>query len=101
MRIFLSRIRSLFRSRHLDNEFNDELETHISLLTEENIRRGMSPEEARYAALRTFGGLTQVKETNRERRGLHQLEMFLQDLRYGFHALRKNPAFAAIAIVTL
>ncbi|HEY6971659.1 MAG TPA: ABC transporter permease, partial [Candidatus Angelobacter sp.] len=47
------------------------------------------------------GGLTQVKETNRERRGLHQLEMFLQDLRYGFHALRKNPAFAAIAIVTL
>ena len=101
VRSFLLRLRSLFTRRRLDEQFDQELETHISLLTEENIRRGMAPGDARYAALRSFGGVTQVKEQNREHRGLHQLEMFLQDLRYGLHALRKNPAFAAIAILTL
>src|SRR5215469_15690542 len=98
---FLMRLRSLFVRRRLDEEFDDELQTHISLLTEENMRRGMTRDDARYAALRSFGGVTQVKEHNRERRALHQLEILLQDLRYGFHALRKNPAFAAIAIMTL
>src|SRR5215471_14391489 len=98
---FLMRLRSLFVRRRLDEEFDDELQTHISLVTEENMRRGMTRDDARYAALRSFGGVTRVKEHNRERRALHQLEILLQDLRYGFHALRKNPAFAAIAIMTL
>ena len=91
---------SLFQ-RRLDREFDQEVRIHLSLLTEENLRRGMTPEEARYAALRSFGNVTQVREDNRQRRGLYHLDVLSQDLRYGLHTMRKNPAFAVIAILTL
>ena len=97
----LQRLRALFTSRRLDSEFDQELETHISLLTEENARRGMSPKEARDAALRSFGGVTQAKEDNREHRGFSRLESWLRDLRYAFQALRKNRGFSAVAVTTL
>src|SRR5215470_3107490 len=101
VRAFLLRVRALFSGRRLDHEFDQEVQTHISLLTEENMRRGMTRDEARYAALRSFGGVTQVQEHHREHRGLHQFDIVWQDLRYGFHVLSKNPGFAAIAILTL
>jgi predicted permease len=91
---------SLFQ-RRLDREFDQEVRIHLSLLTEENLRRGMTPEEARYAALRSFGNVTQVREDNRQRRGLYHLDVLGQDLRYGLHTMRKNPAFAVIAVLTL
>src|SRR5215471_16695843 len=101
MLAFLSRFRALFTRRRLDDEFGEEVETHISLLTEENIRRGMTREEARYAALKSFGGVTQVKEANRQRRGFYSLEIFLQDLRYAGRMMRKYPAVTTVALITL
>ena len=64
-------------------------------------RQGMSREEARYAALRAFGGVAQVKEAYRERRGLPAVEKTLQDLRYGLRALRRTPGFTAMAVLAL
>src|SRR2546422_7526063 len=71
------------------------------LVEEENIRRGMTPEEARYAALRALGGVDQVKEDYREQRGLPLMDTLTQDLRSGLSQLRRNPTFAAVAILTL
>ena len=90
IRSALRRLKALVTRRRLDEEFDHEIESHLALLTEENIRRGMSPEQARYAALRSFGGVTQVKEDNREHRAWHEVEIMLQDLRYAFHGMRKK-----------
>lgn len=101
IRSVLRRLQALFTRRRLDGEFDHEIESHLALLMEENVRRGMTPEEARYTALRSFGGVTQVKEDNREHRTWHEVEVMLQDLRYAFHAMRKNAGFAAVGIATL
>jgi predicted permease len=101
LREIVARIRGLFGKKHHDADLDDEFAAHLDLLTQENIRRGMATEEARFAARREFGGVEQIKETYRERRGLPMLETFLQDLRFGARMLRKNPAFAAVASLTL
>jgi hypothetical protein len=70
LKTFLSRFQALFLREKLEGELEAEVRGHLEMETEENIRRGMSPEEARYAALRTFGGVDQAKEAWRDRRWL-------------------------------
>jgi putative ABC transport system permease protein len=101
LRILISRLTGLFRKTRQEQELEEEVSSHLAMLTEENLRKGMPPEEARYAALRTFGGVEQTKERYRDQRGLPSLESFFQDIRFGLRSLRKNRGFTAVAIITL
>jgi hypothetical protein len=91
----------LFRKETLDREMEEELRLHVEMRTRKNIESGLSPEEARYAALRSFGGMEQVKEVCRDLRGIGWMEAFYKNLRYGIRTLRRTPGFTAIALVTL
>src|SRR5204863_1584749 len=91
LRIFVSRIRGLFRKRKLEQELAEEIAAHLEMQIEDHVRQGMSPDQARYLALRKFGGIEQVKETYRERRSLAGFETLLRDLSYGFRMLRRSP----------
>src|SRR5579864_9016339 len=95
------RLRSLFFRQRADQELNEELRDHLELQTEENIARGMPPEAARYAARRGLGGLTQIEEECREKRGVNMIEDFVQDLRYGLRQLRRSPGFFVLALSCL
>src|ERR1700689_4263871 len=101
IRILLSRAAALFRSKKLDAVLDEELPAHIELAIEENRARGMNEPEARNAALRAFGGITQIRETYRVQRGLPWLEQAARDIRYAVRQLRKSPGFALTAILTL
>src|SRR5215471_19216199 len=95
------RLRSLFRSRRVDNELERELEEHLLRQIDENIENGMTPEEARLASLQTIGNLTHLKEQCRDECGLNFLDDLRQDLKYAFVTLIRNPGFAIGAIVSL
>jgi putative ABC transport system permease protein len=95
------RLRSLFRRTQVEHELDEELRYHIERQIEENIAKGMTPEEARYAALRAMGGVERRKEECRDTRRVRLIENLAQDLRYAIRTLFRNPVFSVVALLTL
>jgi predicted permease len=101
VRAFLLRLMGTFTRARRDREFSDELKSHLAMHVEDNIRAGMSPGDARRDALMKLGGLAQARETYRDRSGLPFVDRLFQDVRVGARMLRRNPVFAAVAVLTL
>src|SRR6266705_4353967 len=98
---FLHRLAALFRRRSLEGDLDEELRSHLEMAAERNLRKGMTAEDARREALRSFGGVEQTKENYRDQLGLPLIETTLQDLRFGFRMLRRSPGFSILAILCL
>ncbi len=94
-------VRTLAGRRGLADDLREEIEAHLEFEIQENVSRGMSPEQARVAARRGFGGTMLIEEQARESWTFSVLETFLQDLRYGVRGLARNPGFAAAAVLSL
>src|SRR6266849_4424516 len=96
-----SRFRALFRSRPLEDELAVELGFHIDAAVDAYVRKGVALSEAHRRAKLDLGGVEQIKESYRERRGLPMIETTLKDLRYGFRTLRRSPGFTITAVLCL
>jgi putative ABC transport system permease protein len=101
LRTAWARIVGKLRGGRLDRQLDEELETHLALLTDEYVSKGLSLGDARAAARRSFGGVTQAKERYRDRRGLPWVDIASRDLRYALRSLWRTPLFTIVAIVTL
>ena len=95
------RLRSLFRSRQVEHELNEELQYHLEHKIEEGIANGLPPSEARYAAMRAMGGLEQRKEEMRDMRGIRWLTDFVADVRFAIRSLRRTPGLTAFVVMTI
>src|SRR5438132_11520016 len=94
-------LRNLLLSRRVELDLDQEVHAHLEMLTEENIRAGVPPQEAQRAARIELGGIEQVKEQVREERLGNWLRSVLSDCRYGIRQLRKNPGATAVMVFTL
>jgi predicted permease len=101
IRAMLMRIRGLVGKAPRERELEGELDSHLHMLIDDNLRAGMTPEEARRQALVRFGGIESVKEAYRDRRGIPLLETTLQDARYAVRTLRRNPGATALGILVM
>ena len=101
LRALWHRVRGVFAGRRAEQELSAELESHLQDHTDDNLRAGMSPAEARRQALVALGGVESTKEAVRERRGLPSVESLVRDLRYGARTLFRSPGFAFAGILIL
>src|SRR6266550_4098906 len=99
--VLSSRLAGWLSTRRLDADFDEELQANLAMLTDENIRRGMTREAAARGARMTLGGITQLKEDYRERRGLPWLDATWQDIRYACRTCLRNPGFTLVSILIL
>ena len=101
LRGWVRRFGGLFNQRRKDRELAEELESHLQMHIEDNLRLGLSPEESRRQAIMKLGGVESTKEAYRDQRGIPVLETLWKDLHYGVRMLRKNPGFTAVTVLTL
>jgi hypothetical protein len=96
-----ARLRAFLRPSAIDLDFDEELASHLAMLTDDNIRRGMSPDDARRAARLRLGAAASLKEQHREARGLPGLDSVIQDVRFAFRLIARDRWFSAAAIAAL
>jgi hypothetical protein len=101
VRVFLAKLRAVVRGRHLDRDCQQQINAHLEEAAEDYMQQGLSPEDARRAALRSFGGVAQTQEVHREIRSFVWLEDAGRDFRYALRSVRRTPGFSAVAILTL
>src|SRR5687767_7656336 len=101
LRALLMRLSGVFNFSKSEHELSAEIESHLQLHEDDNIRAGMTPAEARRRAVIALGGIEGTKEAYRDRRGLPGIESLVRDLRYGIRTLTKSPGFAIAGIVIL
>src|SRR5437016_2448432 len=101
LRALVLRLRHFVGGSRADQALSDELQAHLALHVENNVRTGMSRDEAHRQALLQLGGVAQTKEAVRDRRGFPLIDALSQDVRYAFRTMRQKPTFAAVAILTL
>ncbi len=101
MRAFISRLLDLILRRRREDRLSEEVQAHLDMLTDEHIARGLSPDDARLAARKSFGGVDQVKMRYRDQRGWPVIDALLQDVRFAVRVLTRDRGFAVTAIVVL
>src|SRR5215204_772241 len=101
LRRFVARLRALFRGSELDLDFSEEMAAHLAMATEENVRKGMTPDAAKRQAALRFGGATSMQARHRDVRGFRWIEDLVQDLRFSARLIAKERWFSAAAMFAI